>query len=141
VNPLTTQGVSGLSRLLDASRYAQLGEGLFKNLVNLGSGAAHPLILMSILAVLLRWQIEERYKLASLIAATSLVLVFLEWQVQTSFDRLILQVWPSVLLVFFLMLRSVVDVAAPSTPVKSEVKSKSSPAVSGKRALAGKQGR
>ena len=80
----------------------------------------------------MRWQIEERYKLPSLIATAALVLVFLSyclvylitpyglaWQVQSSFDRLILQVWPSVLLVFFVQLRSVADPVAAAVPAKA----------------------
>jgi hypothetical protein len=131
VDPLVKQGVSGLARLHDASRYGEVAKGFFSNLLDLGSGVAHPLILLAILGILVRWQLEERYRLPSLIATTALVLVFLSycgiylvtpyalaWQVQSSFDRLILQVWPSFLLVFFVLLRSVVDpapVAAPKT--------------------------
>jgi hypothetical protein len=132
VDPLVTQGASGLARLHDFSRYAQIAGGFFTYLMNLGSGVTHPLILLAILAVLLRLQFEERYKLPSLIATTCLVLVFLsyclvylitpyglEWQVQSSFDRLILQVWPSFLLVFFVQLRTVADPAPLDAPVKN----------------------
>jgi hypothetical protein len=53
----------------------------------------------------------------------------LEWQVQSSFDRLILQVWPSFLLVFFVQLRTVADAApARKTPARS-----SQAAAAGKR--------
>lgn len=123
---LVKQGASGLAKVADAGRYAAIAGGLFNNLLTLGSGVSHPLILLAILAVLLRWQFEERYRLASFVAATVVVLVFLsycavlvitpyglEWQVQSSFDRLILQVWPAALLVFFLQLRKVRDAALP----------------------------
>src|SRR5580704_10040147 len=131
VDPLVTQGASGLARLADPSRYAQVASGFFNNLLNLGSGVTHPLILLAILAILVRWQVEERYKFASLIASAALVLVFLSycvvylmtpyalaWQVQSSFDRLLLQIWPSVLLVFFIQLRSVADPVAEAVPAK-----------------------
>jgi hypothetical protein len=132
-DPLVTQGVSGLARLGDASRYAEIAKGFFENLLNLGSGVAHPLILLAILAIALRWQVEERDKLPAMIAAATLVLVFLSYclvflitptelilMLQTTFDRLLLQIWPSFLLVFFVLLRRVVDTA---------------PAVAGKRAV------
>jgi hypothetical protein len=141
VDPLVTQGASGLARLHDLSRYVEVARGFFTNLLNLGSGVSHPLILLAILAVLLRWQVEERYRLPSLIAATGLVLVFLSycgvylmtpyamaWQVQSSFDRLFIQVWPAFLLVFFVLLRNVAD-PVPAVAAKSTVTRKS-PAVS-----------
>ena len=134
VDPLVTQGTSGLGRLHDISRYTQVASGFFHNLLDLGSGVAHPLILLAILAILIRWKLEDGYKLPSLVAAVALALVLLSyglvllitpyslsWQVQTSFDRLMLQVWPSALLVFFIQLRSVVDPApAPAgAPIKN----------------------
>jgi hypothetical protein len=133
VDPLVTQGASsGLARLSDFSRYAQVAGEFFKDLLNLGSGVSHPLILLAILAVLLRWHSEERYRLPSRIAGTVLALVFLSycavflvtpyvlgWQLQSSFDRLILQIWPSALLVFFVQLRSVADTAPLAAPAKS----------------------
>jgi len=131
VDPLVTQGFSRLARLLDLNAYQQIAAGFFNVMINLGSGVAHPLILMAILAVVLRSQIENHYKTPVLIAGTGLILVFLSycavylitpsgaaWQVQTSFDRLILQIWPSALFVFFLVLREV----APEASV-AEVKS------------------
>jgi len=149
VDPLVRQGASGLARLQDAGRYAEVAKGFFSNLLNLGSGVTHPFILLAILAILLRWQMEERFQLPCLIATTGLVLVFLSycgvylvtpyglaWQVQSSFDRLILQVWPSFLFVFFVLLRSVAD-SAPATVAKSAVTRKS-PIRSAKAAAAGK---
>jgi hypothetical protein len=149
VDPLVTQGASSLARLHDVSRYVEVAKGFFSDLLNLGSGVSHPLILLVILAVLLRWHLEERYRLPSLIASSGLVLVFLSycgvylvtpyalaWQVQSSFDRLILQVWPSFLLIFFVLLRSVAD-PAPAPVAKSAVTRKS-PVQSAKPALAGK---
>jgi hypothetical protein len=150
---LVTQGVSGLARLGDLSRYADVAKGFFDNLLNLGSGVAHPLILLAILAIVLRWQVEERYKLPVLIATATLVLMILSYclaflitptdltlMLQSTFDRLLLQIWPIFLLVFFVLLRSVADAAPASAPSQSAV-ARTSPAVSGKRAVAGKQRR
>jgi hypothetical protein len=132
VDPLVTQGGTGLARLHDLNRYTTVASGFFNNLLNLGSGVTHPLILLAILAILVRWQIEECYRLPSLIATAALILVFfsyclvylitpygLTWQVQSSFDRLLIQVWPSFLLVFFIQLRSVVDDAPLAVPNKN----------------------
>jgi hypothetical protein len=137
VDPLVTQGASGMARLHDVGRYVEIAKGFFSNLLHLGSGVAHPLILLAVLGVLLRWQVEPRYQLPSLIATTALILVFLSycgvllitpyalaWQVQSSFDRLILQLWPSFLLVFFVLLRRVVD-PAPASVAKSPATRKS----------------
>lgn len=149
MDPLVTQGASGLARLSDFNRYAQIAGGFFSGLLNLGSGVTHPLILLAVLAILVRWQADERYKAPSLIATAVLVLVFLSycvvylitpyglaWQVQSSSDRLILQLWPSVLLVFFVQLRSVVDAAPLAVRVKSAPARKSR-ARSGKPMVAG----
>jgi hypothetical protein len=151
-DPLVTQGSSGLARLHDASRYVEIARGFFTNLINLGSGVTHPLILVAILGILLRWQLEQRHRLPALIATTALVLVFLSycgvylitpyslaWQVQSSFDRLILQVWPSFLFVFFVVLRSVADAGNALPAVKAAVTRKSE--THGRREPAGKQRR
>jgi hypothetical protein len=131
VDPLVTQRASMLARLHDVSRYTEVARGFFDNLLHLGSGVAHPFILLAVLGILVRWQVEDRYRLPLWIATTALVLVFfsycavylmtpyaLAWQVQSSFDRLILQVWPGFLLVFFVFLRSVVD---PSPVVTEKI--------------------
>lgn len=148
-DPLLKQGASGLSRLHEIGRYTELAGGFFTNLWNLGSGVTHPLILLAILAILVRWQIEDRYRLPALVAASVLALVFLSycgvllitpytlsWQVQTSFDRLILQVWPGVLLIFFVFLRRIADPLLVSAPVKGATTRKAAPR-SGKPAPAG----
>ena len=143
---LVKQGTSGLAKLGDFSRYAQIAGGLFSNLLTLGSGVTHPFILLAILAVLLRWEFEERYRLASLITGAVVVLVFLsycgvllitpyglEWQVQSSVDRLILQVWPSALLVFFVQLKRVRDAAPAPIPAKAQATTRrSKPVTAGK---------
>jgi hypothetical protein len=57
--------------------------------------------------------------------------------VQSSFDRLVLQVWPSFVLVFFVLLRRLAD-PAPAAVVKSAVTRKS-PVHLAKPAPAGKK--
>lgn len=134
LDPLVTQGASGLARLSDLSRYLEVLKSFFGNVLNLGSGAAHPLVLLAILTILLRWQFEESYRSPSLMATTVLVLMFLSYclvflitptalilMLQTTFDRMILQVWPSAILVFFVQLRRVVDPAPVAFAIKSGV--------------------
>jgi hypothetical protein len=144
-DPLVKQGVSGLAKVADLSRYAAVASGFFSNVLALGSGVSHPLILLAILAILLRWQFEEQYRLASLMTAAVVVAVFLsycvvllitpyglEWQVQSSFDRLLLQVWPAALLIFFVQLPGVHDAAVPAVAAKAPAARKAS-ARAGKR--------
>lgn len=155
-DPLVRQGASGLGRLGEIGRYSEVASGLFSNLLNLGSGVTHPLILVAILAILVRWNVEERYRLASLMAAAVVALVFLSycvvllvtpyglsWQVQSSFDRLILQVWPSAVLIFFVQLGRVADpavaaVSSKSTPTRKVAVRSRQPAVSGSQGTRGK---
>jgi hypothetical protein len=131
-DPLVQQGASGLAKVADLSRYAAIANGFFTHLLAFGSGLSHPLILLAILGILLGWQFEKRYRVASLMTASVVVAVFLsycavllitpyrlEWQVQSSFDRLILQVWPAALLVFFLQLSPVRDAAVPPVSAKA----------------------
>jgi hypothetical protein len=138
VDPLVKQGASGLAKLADFHRYAQLASGFFSSVWSLGAGVAHPLILLAILAILLRWSMEARYLVPSLIAAATLALVFasycvalvvtpynLSWQLQTSSDRLIVQLWPCVLLLFFVQLRSIQDAPPTAIPLKQAAARKS----------------
>jgi len=129
VDPLVTQGTSAAAKLRDFTRYVDVAQGFSTNLLHLGSGLSHPLILLAILALLVRWQLQERYRPATLIATTIVSLMLLsfcavylitpyglKWQVQSSFDRLIVQVWPAFLLIFFVQLRSIEDTAISSAP-------------------------
>jgi hypothetical protein len=152
-DPLVKQGVSGLARLHDFNRYAEVAGGFFTNLWTLGWGVTNPLILLAILAILVRWKMEGGYRLPSLVATAALALVFLSycgvllitpyglnWQVQTSFDRLILQVWPSALLIFFVQLRRIADSAPTSVAIKN-APARKQPARSSKAVPAGGKGK
>jgi hypothetical protein len=131
-DPLVRQGASGVARVFDLNRYAQIAGGFFTHLLNFGSGVTNPLILLALLAILLGRQVEERFRLPLYIAATALTLVLLSycaallitpyelaWQLQTSLGRLLLQVWPSALLVSFVQLRRVQDPATVAPPEKA----------------------
>jgi len=113
-----------VGRLTDTSRYGEIAKSFVDAVAHMGSGIAHPLILLAILAVLLRWNPEPRYRLAMAISAVALGLTFLAdvgayaitpsdivWQLGTSFDRLLLQLWPSALLVCFAAMNGIADPA------------------------------
>src|SRR5580704_6084206 len=51
-DPLVTQGLSAVARLHEVNRYTEVAGAFFNNLLNLGSGIAHPLILLAILGVI-----------------------------------------------------------------------------------------
>lgn len=131
-DPLVKQGISGVrAKLLEGSRYAEIAKSFVEEFIHLGSGVGHPLILLAILAIVLRWRMDERYKLPVRMSAIVLGLMFLSycgvylitpsdlsWQLQTSFGRLILQIWPSCLLLCFAVLGRVVDNAPPLVAAK-----------------------
>ena len=71
IRPRTTTATSTAMR--------RVAGGFFNDLLHLGSGVTHPLILLAVLAILVRWQTDERYRVPSLIATTVLVLVFLSY--------------------------------------------------------------
>ena len=113
---------SMMARLADTSRYGEIARSFVDAVGHMGSGIAHPLILLAILAVLLRWNPAPRYRLPMAISALALALTFLAdiaaylitpsdlaWQLGTSFDRLLLQLWPSALLVCFAAMNGIAD--------------------------------
>jgi hypothetical protein len=129
---------SMLARLADTSRYGEIAKSFADAVANMGSGIAHPLILLAILAVLLRWNPGPRYRLAMTVSAVALGLMFLSdigaylitpsdlaWNLGTSFDRLILQLWPSALLVCFAAMNGIAD---PAPAVQTAHASKKAPA-------------
>ena len=108
-----------LAKLHDPSRYVLIVRWFARDIYHLGTGVGHPVVLLTILILALRWQIEERYKLPIAITAISLGLMLLTdvsvylitphdlaWHLETSMDRLIVQLWPSFLLLFFAVLQS-----------------------------------
>jgi len=126
---------SMLARLADTGRYGEIAKSFVDAVAQMGSGITHPLILLAILAVLLRWNPGSRYRLAMAIAAVALGLMFLAdigaylitpsdlaWHLGTSFDRLILQLWPSALLVCFAAMNGIADPAPLVQPAHASKK-------------------
>ncbi len=116
--PLFQQGAAGLThKLADPARYAQIGKAMIAELYHFGQPWSHPLLLLAILALTLRFRIDATRARALRIATTALALVFtaycgvylvtpsdLAWHLQTSLPRLYGQLWPSALLLVFLTL-------------------------------------
>ncbi len=118
-----------VTKLLNAGRYAQIAKSFADEMIHLGTGITHPLILLAILAFVLRWRVDERRRLPISISAIALGLMFLSdvavyvitpsdlaWHLGTSFGRLILQLWPGVLLLCFAVMGSVADTPVSVPP-------------------------
>jgi len=121
-----------LAKITDAGRYVEIAKSFIDAVLHLGMGVGHPLILLAILAVVLRWNPGRTYRPAMAVSAAALGLMFLadigaylitpsdlNWQLGTSFDRLILQLWPSTLLVCFAAMGSLADNSRPTTETHS----------------------
>lgn len=129
--PLFHQTVAQLAhKLADPSRYLQIGKALATEVWHLGLPWSHPLLLLAILAVALRFRIDPAGARAWRAAAIALGLAFaadlavylitpsdLAWHLQTSLSRLCGQLWPSFLLLAFLAL-DVPCAAAPKPAAK-----------------------
>jgi len=118
--PLFNQtAADAVQKLLDGARYAQIGKALATQAVNLGQPIFHPLLLLVILAVALRFRVPGQCRSALLACAASLVVLFagyctvylltpsdLVWHLQTSVPRLYGQIWPALLIITFVALRA-----------------------------------
>jgi hypothetical protein len=136
--PSTSGGISG--KLLDPARWWHIFLGFGQALLGAGQWWAHPVILVAALAVALRLlpAAERRARLwlwipiaATLAAEFGIYLLTpadLDWQVRGSASRLLAQVWPSLIWLVFLMLRSPEEYYPAHQPVQATVT-----AASGKR--------
>ena len=130
-DPLFQQGAAGLThRLTDSARYAQIAKAMIAELYHFGQPWSHPLLLLAILALTLRFRIDATQARALRASAVALALVFtaycgvylitpsdLAWHLRTSLPRLYAQLWPSVLLLVFLTL-NVPGVSAARKPTE-----------------------
>ena len=106
-----------LGQLADIDRYMTVFSYLLTKAVAMGSGLTHPIVLLLILAVVLRFEIDARYRPYLLASGALLILQLLAycgiylttqddliWRLDTSLGRLYSQLWPLVLLTMFMML-------------------------------------
>ena len=133
-SPLAGQTASEIiGKLGDPGRYGAVLGALFSQAVALGEGFSHPLILLVILAIVLRFDIDRRRRSALLFGALTLALVFLSyggvylvtrddlaWRLGTSLSRLYTQLWPSLLLLGFLVLGVARDEQPPEAASKAK---------------------
>lgn len=114
-------------KLADPGRYLAVGRALIAETVALGDGWSHPLILLALLAAILRFERDLRFRavigpaggiLAGMLLIYSAVYLVtpndLAWLLGTSLARLYTQVWPSFLFAFFLV------VGRPADPAPGE---------------------
>jgi hypothetical protein len=118
-----------LAKLADPGRYSAVAGALFQEAVSLGDAWSHPLILLALLAATLRWEPDVRYRLmlrfggaalgAMLLVYCGVYLVTpedLAWLLGTSLGRLYVHLWPSFLLLAFLVLGRLEDPPPPKVP-------------------------
>jgi hypothetical protein len=132
-DPFVQQNAAQMAQKLgDAQRYSQIAKALAAQAVDLGQWWSHPLLLIAILAVALRFRIDKQFAAELRIAASTLLALFasyiaaylvtpsgLDWHLKTSLSRLYAQPWPAFLFLVFLVLR-----APEETGVKAEAPAK-----------------
>jgi hypothetical protein len=109
-----------LEKLKDISRYFAISKAFVREIVHFDKGVVHPVPLLAFYLLCLGIKIEEKDKLSIATALITLCLMLagyffiyvitpldLNWHLAHSLDRLLLQLWPSFLFVYFLI------VAAP----------------------------
>jgi hypothetical protein len=117
-NDLLEQSVGQvLHKIVEFSRYWEIAKALLARALDLGDWWAHPLLLVAILAVTLGFRMDQRQKQGLAVAWLSLLSLFLAYcgvylitpldlrfHLSTSLERLYAQMWPSFLLLMFLLL-------------------------------------
>jgi hypothetical protein len=106
-------------RLLDFSRYVLILKSLINQFTGFRKWYMHPTYLLFVYAWLLGVKTERAERVTRLTLATALSLILagyffiyltsprdLEWQLTFSLDRLLIQLWPSFVLLFFLSVRA-----------------------------------
>lgn len=114
-----------LQKIAGAGRWWQAALGFAKAVYDAGNLWTHPVLLAALLALALRFlpraEWRDRMWLAIPIAATAaaeygLYLVTtadLDWHISTSVSRLVAQLWPSLIWMFFMLLRAPEGAYAP----------------------------
>jgi hypothetical protein len=119
-DPLLHQNAAQLARKIeDFARYKEVAQALFFEAYHFGQPWSHPLLLLAILAAGLRFRRKIPEAPALVSATLVIVLLFsvylavyivtprdLAWHLHTSLARLYSQLWPSVILLFFMLLRT-----------------------------------
>jgi hypothetical protein len=131
-----TTGAETTAKLADAGRWGQAALGFGKAILDAGNPWTHPVLLAVILAAGLGVVAagERRGRLwlwipvgATISAEYALYLITtsnLDWHISTTVNRLVAQLWPSLIWLFFLLLRAPEDAfaSAQTVPVRSRRK-------------------
>ena len=114
-----------MAKVAGAGRWWQAALGFGRAIFDAGSPWTHPVLLAAVLAAALRFvsSAERRGRLwlwipvaATAAAEYSLYLITtsnLDWHISTTVNRLLAQLWPSLIWLFFLLLRAPEDAFAP----------------------------
>jgi hypothetical protein len=114
-----------VQKLAGAGRWWQAALGFGKVIFDAGNPWTHPVLLAAVLAVALRFVpvAERRARLwlwipigATAAAEYGLYLITasnLDWHISTTVNRLVAQLWPSLIWLYFLLLRTPEDAFAP----------------------------
>jgi len=107
------------SHVTDIGRWITVLQAYFLGVFRIGSFLLPVVLLLILYGYLVRFKVEERDRGALTTVLTAVVLMMLGdfavyvafpndliWQLNTSLDRLLLQLWPSILLAFFLATKS-----------------------------------
>lgn len=135
-NDLMSRGWTFITRnLTDPARWITTVEGFLKGVLALGGFLVPIALVLALYWYLVRFHVEDINRPALLTAAVSIAIMLagdftaylllssdVNWQIGTSIDRLLLQLWPSVLLMFFLA------AAPPELVAKPRVAEKEKPA-------------
>jgi len=108
-----------MSRILDVSRYQTIGDYLIKKGLVFGNWAVAIIPLLAFYLLLLGVRLDEKRKRNVMASISILTLMFLgflaiyvissrdvDWLIVTSLDRLISQLWPSIIFIFFLTVKT-----------------------------------
>jgi 4-amino-4-deoxy-L-arabinose transferase-like glycosyltransferase len=108
-----------MSRILDISRYQTIGDYLIKKGLIFGNWAVAIIPLLAFYLLLLGARLDEKRKRNVIASLSILGLMFLgflaiyvissrdvDWLIVTSLDRLISQLWPSIIFIFFLTVKT-----------------------------------
>jgi hypothetical protein len=125
-----------LHKLTETSRYWIIVKALIARALELGTWWAHPLVLLVILAVSLRFSIDERQKQGVILGWLTLTLLFfaycgvyqitpldLRFHLSSSLIRLYAQMWPCFLFLVFLILGRPEDLTMPGSVIRKSTKS------------------
>ncbi len=137
-DPLVRQSFSeALGRLSETERHWKIAKAFWAEARMFGSGWTHPSVSLMVLAAALRFRIATRQRswvwMASMMTVIVLVGYFavyaitpsgLDWHLNTSLVRLYVQLWPPVLLLAFVVLRSPEEFLSRSAVTKQKKRRK-----------------